>query len=93
MKAKHLLLLLLLFLIFSGCLIAAQRTKPRAAAVAAPDPSWRESGLEINNTPGNTSQQNPTVINGEPGFYYLVWEDGRNGYVNLFAQKIEEKGA
>ncbi|MFA6430986.1 MAG: hypothetical protein WCV91_01175, partial [Candidatus Margulisiibacteriota bacterium] len=54
---------------------------------------WGTNGIEINNSIGNTPQINPKMIGPYQGFYFMVWEDNRNGYSNIYAQKIDEAGA
>lgn len=57
-----------------------------------PKPLWEKFGLEINNSRGNTPQQNPKLIRSGTENYLLVWEDNRSGYANLFAQKLDDTG-
>ena len=64
----------------------------KSTSSTAPRPFWGTYGLEINNTPGNTSQQNPKAVSSGDSSYIIVWEDGRGGYTNLYAQKINESG-
>jgi len=71
---------------------AAQAQEAARPALETPKAAWGENGLEINNTPGNTPQQNPKIISSEYGYYYAVWEDGRFGQEKLFAQKMDESG-
>lgn len=63
-----------------------------SAQAAEPKTLWATFGLLINDTPGNSPQQNPKIISDEHGNYILVWEDGRSGYYDIFAQKIDESG-
>ncbi|OGB89333.1 hypothetical protein A2625_04110 [candidate division WOR-1 bacterium RIFCSPHIGHO2_01_FULL_53_15] len=58
-----------------------------------PRPLWGETGLAINNTPGNTPQTNPKLSATVDGALALVWEDGRNGYTNIYAQKFDSAGS
>ncbi len=46
----------------------------------------------VNDTEGNTSQQNPKIIADGAGGYSIVWEDGRSGYYDIYAQKINGSG-
>jgi hypothetical protein len=72
-------------------LTAAQIQEAPTVSEKLPEAAWGEYGLEINNTPGNSPQQNPRILNSD-NYYLLVWEDGRSGYFNLYAQKIDEDG-
>jgi hypothetical protein len=59
-----------------------------AYAENAPSPVWSTYGVEIANATGNAIQQSPQVIaNG-----IIVWEDGRAGYLDIYAQKLDESG-
>jgi hypothetical protein len=53
---------------------------------------WDNYGLPLNNTPGNSPQQNPKIVNDNAGNFIVLWEDSRDGYVNIYAQKIDETG-
>jgi hypothetical protein len=57
-----------------------------------PRPLWSTYGIVVNDTPGNTPQQNPEVISDGYSGYIIVWEDGRSGYYDVYAQKIDESG-
>jgi len=61
-------------------------------AIAAPTPTWATYGLQINDTYGNTAQQNPRIVNLENGNFTLVWEDSRSGFYDIYAQRIDENG-
>ncbi len=63
-----------------------------SASASQPQPVWATYGLLINDTPGNTPQQNPRILSDDEGGYILVWEDGRAGYQDIYAQKIDESG-
>jgi hypothetical protein len=90
-------------LIFSACLVfsisvlgfwsafADPREDP-PAPTREPIPQWGQYGLEINNTKGNTPQQNPRVIPLADGNQVVVWEDGRAGFSSIFAQKVDNRG-
>ncbi|MFH1826064.1 MAG: hypothetical protein ABH823_02080 [bacterium] len=58
----------------------------------APQALWDSYGLLVNDTPGNASQQKPKIQNDERGNYIVVWEDGRAGYYDIYAQKINSLG-
>ncbi|MFA6549047.1 MAG: hypothetical protein WCT39_03865 [Candidatus Margulisiibacteriota bacterium] len=60
-----------------------------AQAEDAPNPIWTTYGVEIANATGNAIQQSPQVLaNG-----IIVWEDGRAGYLDIYAQKLDESGS
>ena len=58
----------------------------------SPTPIWATYGLLLNDTPGNTPQQNPQIVSDGQGNFILVWEDGRSGYYDIYAQKINGAG-
>jgi hypothetical protein len=62
-------------------------------AQEGPRAAWQTYGIVINDTPGNTPQQNPKLVENGAGTYILVWEDGRSGFYNIFCQKIDENGS
>ena len=95
MKPKRCLsLLVFLLALGSFTLLAAAQTKkdPSPLPAKAPRPLWSDYGIIINNTPGNTPQQNPQIIALSDGDLAMIWEDGRNGYTNIFAQKFDKSG-
>ncbi|MFC1571413.1 hypothetical protein ACFL31_02555 [Candidatus Margulisiibacteriota bacterium] len=73
---------ILSFIILSGAVFAQE-----------PQPVWSKLGLLINDTPGNTAQENPKVISDGAGGYIVVWEDSRGGYSNIYAQRISDAGS
>jgi len=79
---KHLSVLICSLLIFAT---AYAEDGPRAV--------WDRFGVVINDTPGNTTQQNPKLVGDAQGNYILAWEDGRSGYHNIFCQKIDKNGS
>ena len=93
-KSKRLIFAVILLIAGLSALLAfAQAKEGPAAAAKPPQPLWGDFGIVVNDTPGNTIQQNPKVINTSDGNIALVWEDGRNGFTNIFAQKIDAGGA
>ncbi|MBI5399993.1 hypothetical protein HZB07_05230 [Candidatus Saganbacteria bacterium] len=46
----------------------------------------------INDSQGNALQEKPTVINDGQGNYLIAWEDNRNGYTDIYVQKMTESG-
>ena len=85
MKRRPLFLLGFCFLVLAA---AAQVKNEPAAPAPPPRPLWGINGLQINNSLGNTPQQNPKTVASEDGSCLLVWEDGRFGHTSLYAQKI-----
>jgi beta propeller repeat protein len=73
--------------------IAQAKDETKSAGAKSPQALWGELGLAINNTPGNTPQQNAKIVAAADGNLAMVWEDGRNGFTNIFAQKIDKSGA
>jgi len=62
------------------------------AHAAEPKAIWATYGMLINDTQGNTPQQNPKILSDQYGGYIIVWEDGRAGFYDIYAQKIDEAG-
>jgi hypothetical protein len=54
---------------------------------------WANNGMEVAFAFGSVSQQKPRVIRCGKDGYIIVFEDYRNGYSNIHAQKINNKGA
>jgi hypothetical protein len=53
---------------------------------------WIENGALVNSSLGSVAQQNPMIVlDGKDG-HIIVWEDGRSGYSDVYAQKIDSKG-
>ncbi len=77
---------------FCICLLALGIFVISAAEAQAPRPLWGTYGMEINNTPGNTPQQNPRIESAVGGGFLIAWEDGRAGYARIFTQKIDGIG-
>ncbi len=59
-----------------------------ATAKLTPKAIWATYGMVINDTQGNTPQQNPKMVDDNQGNHFIVWEDGRSGYYDIYAQKI-----
>lgn len=56
-----------------------------------PVPQWGLYGIVVNDTPGNTLQQNPRVVQvGQE--YVVVFEDYRSGQADLYLQKLDARG-
>jgi hypothetical protein len=58
-----------------------------------PRPAWDTYGMLINDTPGNTPQTAPQIICDGDGNAIVIWEDGRGGYTNIYAQKLDSGGS
>lgn len=54
--------------------------------------SWRKDGAAIVLGFGSVTQQKPRIQRTGNGEYMIVWEDYRNGYSNIYAQKINNRG-
>lgn len=72
---------------FSFVLAASQRTQG-----PLPKALWGSFGLLINDTIGNTPQQNPKILSDSQDNYLVLWEDARNGFFNIYAQKLNSGG-
>lgn len=57
-----------------------------------PRPVWGAEGKLINDSPGNTLQQNPKMAQLSTGDYIVVFEDSRNGNTDIYAQKMDRAG-
>jgi len=54
--------------------------------------NWAEYGAEVVTGFGSVTQQKPRIIRTSKEEYMIVWEDSRNGYSNIYAQKINNNG-
>jgi hypothetical protein len=54
--------------------------------------NWKNNGLEIVNGSGMVDHQKPKIERIGEEEYGIIWEDSRNGYTNIYAQKINNKG-
>ncbi|MFA4904906.1 MAG: hypothetical protein WC645_00130 [Candidatus Margulisiibacteriota bacterium] len=57
-----------------------------------PRPVWGAEGKLINDSPGNTLQQNPRLALLSSGDSIVVFEDSRNGHSDIYAQKVGRQG-
>lgn len=80
---------LLILILLLGLSVAQQH---KTATSTLPRAAWSAFGVEINNTLGNSPQQNPRIIRTTDGNYITVWEDSRSGFAALYAQKCDEAG-
>ena len=64
---------------------------PALRAEEFPKALWSSYGMQINDTPGNSSQQHASISVDHSGAI-IVWEDERNGYSQIYAQKMEANG-
>lgn len=87
---KKIILFFVFCILFSVFFVSAQSAEKHPAG--APRPLWGDLGMIINNTPGKTPHENPKIISTSDGNLALIWEDGRNGYTNIYAQKIDGAG-
>jgi hypothetical protein len=54
--------------------------------------SWKGNGVEVALGFGSVTQQKARIKRTSRDEYVIVWEDYRNGYSNVFAQKISNNG-
>ncbi|MFA5034792.1 MAG: hypothetical protein WC500_03320 [Candidatus Margulisiibacteriota bacterium] len=93
MKRAALVTLTLLAILTSIVLsFPPERREPPPPPARMPQALWEGNGLQINNSLGNTPQQNPVILTAGDGGTFIVWEDGRSGYTRLFAQKYDRSG-
>jgi hypothetical protein len=53
---------------------------------------WEKEGKVINSSLGSVAQQNPRVAYCTEKSHIVVWEDGRFGSTNIYAQRIDDSG-
>jgi hypothetical protein len=53
---------------------------------------WNTNGLVVNSSFGSVPQQNPSIVYDGSGSHIISWEDGREGYTKIYAQKIDPMG-
>lgn len=61
-------------------------------AYAAPSSLWKRGGVVVNDSLGNTVQQNPKIARADNLNYFMVFEDFRSGNADLYIQKLDEDG-
>src|SRR3989339_451868 len=76
--------------IFFVSFIWAEQVSPSANY---PKTLWKEGGVIVNDSPGNTIQRNVKIIKSGISDYILVFEDLRDGNADLYMQKISEDGS
>lgn len=81
MNLRRLVVILFCLLIFSF-----------TARAQEPAPLWGEGGVLVNDSRGNTDQKNPKILADGSGGYFIVFEDTRQGHLNIYAQRIDDKG-
>lgn len=54
---------------------------------------FRNQGLALTGKDGNGNQINPKIVPNGDGGIYCVWEDDRNGTLDLYAQEIRSSGS
>jgi len=54
---------------------------------------WQKNGIVINNSQGRSVRQNPRTVSLDNNSSLLVWEDERNGLIDIYAQKLDSNGA
>jgi hypothetical protein len=53
---------------------------------------WKKNGVDIVFDFGSVTQQKPKITSCGNNEYVIVWEDYRNGYSNIYAQRINNSG-
>ncbi len=53
---------------------------------------WLKNGIVINNSQGRSIRQNPKAVMLKDGSSIIVWEDFRNGYTDIYAQRLSDDG-
>ncbi|MFA6170027.1 MAG: hypothetical protein WCW67_00795 [Candidatus Margulisiibacteriota bacterium] len=76
----------------STIVLSGPSVKKNNNPASMPQALWEGNGVQINNSLGNTPQQNPVIFNAGDGGTFIVWEDGREGCIRLFAQKYDRSG-
>ena len=54
--------------------------------------TWKDNGVDIASVYGSVTQQKPKITRTGKDAYIIAWEDCRNGYSNIYAQKINNDG-
>jgi hypothetical protein len=54
--------------------------------------TWQKNGIVINDSQGRSLRQNAKTVTLDDGSAVMVWEDERNGYTDIYAQRISEFG-
>jgi len=58
-----------------------------------PTSLWKEGGVVVNDSIGNTLQQHPKLVRSGASNNILVFEDFRDGNADLYIQKINDEGS
>lgn len=48
--------------------------------------------IKINSDTGTAPQERPAITEDNAGNFYIVWDDARNGTIDIYMQKIDENG-
>jgi len=54
---------------------------------------WQKNGIVINDSQGRSVRQNSRVVSLDDDSSVVVWEDERNGLLDIYAQRIDSNGA
>ena len=54
---------------------------------------WVKNGIVVNNSVGRSIRQNPRTVTLGDGSSITVWEDFRNGFTDIYAQRLDSTGA
>ncbi|MFC1767332.1 hypothetical protein ACFLZ2_02110 [Candidatus Margulisiibacteriota bacterium] len=80
---KIILIILLLAAICHGNVLAEEKT---------PAIFWKDGGIAINDSQGKSIRQNAKITSCNDNTFVIVWEDTRNGYLDIYAQKMDRYG-
>jgi len=54
--------------------------------------AWEKNGIIINDSQGRSTKQNAKLVSLSDGSCVIVWEDARNGFADIYAQKLDAEG-
>jgi len=57
-----------------------------------PAVAWKSGGITINDSQGKSVRQNPKITSCDDKTFVVIWEDSRNGYLDIYAQRIDKDG-
>ena len=80
--------IILLLIIFTSSPVLAQEKNGNTAGKAI----WAKNGIVINDSQGRSIKQNIKVVALSDGSVVMVWEDERNGFPDIYAQKMNSAG-
>lgn len=80
---QTIIILIITLIIFPQPVISLEKT---------PTLAWKKGGVIINDSQGKSIKQNPSIAECSDGTFVIVWEDARNGYLDIYAQKVDRNG-